>query len=335
MLDSLVEGLTAQVPAAEREAASNPPYPVPAAHRGPRERLLRELVDRLPADGDGPLTASRPKGRPVAYRQEVASLQRASRFDFGDAACALLAVGALDDADVAALVEHLPPYCAIRRQQALVHLERDEVDEARAAAGTIADGLAWVAHRDIGGVLADRGDAAGFFAGWKHYEARQDRTGLADLKRRLVAGVARAHGWRAALEVSGDKRVGPDFARFAFVAFLDGDVEGLHRLFAGAAAGILTESDELTMLARAVRAAAGHNPEHDHPLLGEIVDRIIAVDPTTDKATARWRDAELFGLWPAYGEQATLDRVRSAVRTPNYRRELTTLARDLDRAERR
>jgi len=43
----------------------------------------------------------------------------------------------------------------------------------------------------------------------------------------------------------------------------------------------------------------------------------------------RWRDGELFGLWPAFGEQATLDRVRAAVRTPQYRRELKVLARDL------
>jgi hypothetical protein len=87
--------------------------------------------------------------------------------------------------------------------------------------------------------------------------------------------------------------------------------------------------DECGLLSRAVRAAAGHNPERDHPLLPGIVDRIIAVDPTTDKTTMRWRDAELYGLWPAYGEQATLDRVRAAVRTPQYRRDLKTLARNL------
>jgi hypothetical protein len=43
----------------------------------------------------------------------------------------------------------------------------------------------------------------------------------------------------------------------------------------------------------------------------------------------RWRDADLFVLWPAYGEQATRDRVRATVRTPRYRRELTVLARNL------
>jgi hypothetical protein len=329
--DAVVEGLTAEVPQAEREAARTPPYPLPAAQRASRDRLVRVLVDRLPAEGNGPLTVTRVRGTPIPYRNEVASLQRPGRFDFGDAACALLAVGALDDADVEALAELLPRYCGFRRQQVLNRLALDALDEARAAAARVPDGLSWVAYRDIAGVLADRGDTKGFFADWKHYEARQDRAGMTELKRRLVVGVARKDGWQAALAVTRDKRVGPEFARFAFDAFLDGDVEGLRRLFAGAAAGVLSEEDELTMLARAVRAASGHNPETDHPLLGEIVDRIIAVDPTTDKATMRWRDGQLFALWPAYGEQATLDRVRSAVRTPRYKRELTTLARDLGR----
>jgi hypothetical protein len=327
--EAVVAGLTAEVTEAEREAARTPPYPLPAARRAPRDRLVRELVDRLPAEGDGPLTVTRVRGTPIPYRSEVASLERPGRFDFGDAACALLAVGALDDADVTALAELLPAHCGIRRQQVLNRLALDELDEARAAAGRIAAGFSWVAYRDIAGVLADRGDTTGFFADWKHYEARQDRTGMANLKRRLVVGVARKDGWEAALAVTRDKRVGPEFARFAFDAFVDGDVEGLLRLFAGDAAGVLSEQDELSTLARAVRAASDHNPERDHPVLGEIVDRIIAVDPSTDKATMRWRDAELFGLWPAYGEQATLDRVRKAVRTPGYKRELTTLARDL------
>jgi hypothetical protein len=272
---------------------------------------------------------TRVRGSVVSYRSEVASLGRSSRFDFGDAACALLAVGALDDTDVETLAGLLPASCGIRRQQVLNRLALGELDVAREVAGRIADGLSWVAYRDIAGTLADEGDTAGFFADWKHYEARQDRAGMADLKQRLVVGVARKGGWQAALAVTRDKRIGPEFARFSFHTFLDGDVEGLARLLAGEAAGVLSEEDELTTLARAVRAAAGRNPESDHPMLGGIVDRIIAVDPTTDKATMRWRDAELFGLWPAYGEQATLDRVHSAVRTPSYKRELTTLARDI------
>jgi hypothetical protein len=323
----VVEALTATVTQVEREAASRPPYPTPPARVVPRERLLRELTARLPADGDGPLTVTRIRGTPVAYRATVDSLGRPGRFDFADAACALLAVGALDDADVEALAGLLPSYSGIRRQQVLNRLAQDDLAGARTAADRIADGLGWVGYRDVGAVLADRGDVDAFFTDWKRYAASRDRQGMDDLKRTLVTGIATRDGWLPALAVTEDKRVGPNYARFAFATK---DVEELQRLFAGDAASVLSEMDELTLLAKAVRKASGHNPERDHPLLGGIVDRIIAVNPTADKATMRWRDAELFGLWPAYGEQATLDRVRAAVRTPQYRRELKVLARDVD-----
>ncbi|MFE3190846.1 hypothetical protein ACFXHA_17680 [Nocardia sp. NPDC059240] len=38
---------------------------------------------------------------------------------------------------------------------------------------------------------------------------------------------------------------------------------------------------------------------------------------------------ELFALWLAIGEHKTLDRIRKAIRTPSYRRDLTVLPRDL------
>lgn len=324
MRELLVEGLTAPVTEAEREAASRPPYPVPAARIAPRDGVLHLLAAHLPAVGDGPLTVTRVRGTPVSYRAQVTSLGRPGRFDFADAACALLAVGALADADVEALAGLLPSYCGIRRQQVLNRLAAGELAEARAVAGRIEHDRS-VAYRDIGAWLADRGDAAGFFSDWKRYEAGRDRHGMAGLRRRLVVGVAAHEGWRAALAVAGDKRIGPAYARHAFESWPVADLDGLRR----AVTGVLSELDELSVLATAVRLASGHNPERDHPLLGEIVDRIIAVDPATDRATMRWRDAELFGLWPAYGEQATLDRVRAAVRTPSYRRELRVLARDL------
>jgi hypothetical protein len=271
---------------------------------------------------------TRIKGTPVPYRDTVRSLGR-GRFDFADAACALLAVGALDDADVDALAGYLPSYSGVRRQQVLNRLADGDLAGARAAAERIGDGLSWVGHRDIGTALADRGDTTGFLNDWKRYAAGRDRHGIADMRRRLVEAVARNDGWRAALAVTEDNRVGPGFARYAFSAL---DVEELRRVLTGDAAGLLTDMDELSLLAAAVVVASGHNPERDHPLLAGIVDRISAVDPTADKATMRWRDAELFGLWPAFGEQATLDRVRAAVRTPRYRRELTVLPREVRRA---
>jgi hypothetical protein len=185
---------------------------------------------------------------------------------------------------------------------------------------------AWVGYREIGAAHAAAGDAAAFFAGWKRYNAREARNRMADLKRTLVSAVARRQGWQAALAVTSDKRIGPDFARYAFDA--ETDVDGLLALFSADAAGVLTQADELVVLVRAVCAATPRNPDRDHPRLAEILDRIIAVEPST-KDTMRWRDGQLFRLWPAIGAQSTLDRVRKAVRTPSIKRELKVLAREL------
>ena len=59
---------------------------------------------------------------------------------------------------------------------------------------------------------------------------------MADLKATLVSAVARRQGYQAALAVSKEKRIGPDFARYAFDA--EADVDGLLVLFSGAAAGV-------------------------------------------------------------------------------------------------
>jgi hypothetical protein len=220
---------------------------------------------------------------------------------------------------------HLPPHSGFRRQ--LVRNSLAAGDLAAAARHAAAMGSnAWVGHREIGAAHATAGDAAAFFAGWKSYNAREARNRIADLKRTLVSAVAGRQGWQAALAVTKDKRIGPDFALYAFDA--EADVDGLLALFGGDAAGVLTQADELVVLVRAVCAATPRNPDRDHPRLAEIVDRIITVEPST-KDTMRWRDGQLFRLWPAIGEQPTLDRVRKAVRTPSIKRELKVLARDL------
>jgi hypothetical protein len=325
--DVVIEGLTAEVTRVEWEAANRPPYPTPPAEIGPRDRLLRELADGLPDGGDGPLTVTRILAAPRSYRETVRLLTPHGNFEFEDAACALFAIGALDDADVDALEPMLGDACAIRRQQVLNRLAADDVAGARAAADRTRPGSEYTGHRDIAAGFADRGDARGFFAGWKSYAATKDRHTMSRLKIRLVEGVARVYGWEAALAVTRDKRIGPTFARHAFSAF-GADVDGLRRVL-DAQAGVLSELDQLDVLAGAVVEASGRNPERDHPALGGIVDRIIAVDPTTDRATMRARDGLLFYLWPAYGDKVTLDRARKAVRTPNIRRELTRLPRDV------
>ncbi|AEV84228.1 hypothetical protein ACWT_3205 [Actinoplanes sp. SE50] len=322
LLDVLIEGLTA----VGIDEKSSPGPSTPVALIAARGIVLRELEDRLPADGDGPFTVTRSLGPVRSYRAEVDLLRRRGGFSLADAACALLAVGALTDDDVAALLPHLPASCGIGRQRVLNRLADDDLGAARAAADRIRGDTGWKGHRDIAAVLADRGDAAEFLAGWKSYRAATDRHGMGELKRRLVEGVARTAGWAAALELVGDKRFGPALAVHAFTAF-GADVDGLRRVLGRT--GVLAELDQLAVLSSAVLRASGTDPVRNHPYLDELVDRIIAVDPSADRATMRTRDRLLFSLWPAMGETATLDRVRRAVRTPQYRRELTRLPRDL------
>jgi hypothetical protein len=326
LVDVLFEGLTAPVTDEGRRESISPPYPAPAALVAPRDIVLRELEARLPADGDGPMTVTRALGPVRPYRVEVNLLRRRDVFEFADAACALLAIGALTDDDVETLRPYLPAWCGIDRQQVLNLLACDDIVAARMAADQIRNDTGWKGHRDIAATLADQGDAAEFLAGWKSYAATKDRHDMTDLKRRLVEGVARTAGREAALALTADKRLGPAFAMHAFTSF-GGDVDGLRQVLAGT--GVLSELDQLTLLAEAVRQASGKDPERDHPYLHELVDRIIAVDPSTDRATMRTRDRLLFSLWPSMGEQATLDRVRKAIRTPQYKRELKLLPRDL------
>ncbi|MFD6391697.1 hypothetical protein [Nocardia sp. NPDC060259] len=329
--DKLVDGLTAPITDVEREAAHTPPYPIPAAVVPIRDRVLEELVSRLPSTGDGPPTVTRVLSWPRNYRIEVQMLGRShGLFDFADATCALIAVDALTSDEVDSIAPLLPESCGFRRQLVLNRIAAGDLAGARALATRIDDGYGWRAYRDIGFALADRGDVKGFFADWKRYAAGQDRAGMAVLKKHLVEGVARHQDWNAAVTVAADKRIGPTFVGHAFTGFVDAaDVDGVWGVLTDAAKGLLSELDELALLAATIGKATPHNPERNHPLLDTVVDRLIAIDPTADKALMRGRDSELFGLWSAIGEQSTLDRVRKAVRTPGYKRELTTLPRDM------
>lgn len=329
--DALVAGLTAPITDVERAAARTPPYPIPAAVVPLRDRVLEELVSRLPSAGDGPPTVTRVLSWPRDYRIEVELLGRSQGlFDFADATCALIAVDALTSDEVDTIAPFLPESCGFRRQLVLNRISAGDLAGARALAARIDDGYGWRAYRDISFALADRGDVEGFFAEWKRYAAGHDRAGMAVLKEHLVAGVARHQDWNAAVAVATDKRIGPTFVGHAFTGYVEAaDVDGLWRVLAGPAKGLLSELGESALLAASIRKATPHNPERNHPQLDAVVDRLIAIDPTADKAVMRGRDSELFDLWSAIGEQSTLDRVRKAVRTPAYKRELTILPREI------
>jgi|SRR5215217_7006729 len=326
----LIAGLTMHITEDEKEAASRPPYPTPVNQLPLRDVVLHELHTRLPPQGDGPLVMCRILGYLQPYRVEVDLLSdERGCFSFSDAACALLAIGSLTENDVEELLPHLPSYSGFQRQLIRNYLAADNFDRALVEADRIPDDQSWTGYREIAAKLAKRADTQGFFALWKHYAAGKDRDWMEDLKASLVRNVARQQGWKAAITLTSHKRLGAKFVGDAFAGLPEmTDVDQLYRLFNDEAAGILSETMELSLLASAVRASTPTNPDQNHPLLDHIVDRIMAVD-SNDKAITYWRDDELFYLWPAYGEKATLDRVRKSVRSRNYKRELTALPRDI------
>jgi hypothetical protein len=254
------------------------------------------------------------------------------RLDATDAACALLAGNTLDPDDVTPLLAVLDRADAgkLHRQSARAWTERGDLDRAVAEAEAMGD-LRHIGHRDIGDVHGVRGDAAGFFRHWKDGAASKDRHDMGLRKHRLVAAVARRHGWQAALEVCADKRIGPDFRRTALAEL---DVAALEEALASLPAGTVSESDRLFLLVDAVVAESPDAPEADHPRLPSLLDEIIALDPTSSKDTMQERNWLLQRLWPAYGDQASLDRAHRAARGPSAKSELgKKLPRDVPRPD--
>ncbi|MBF6100929.1 hypothetical protein IU510_23055 [Nocardia cyriacigeorgica] len=149
LVDLLIAGLTA---------------PKAAADESLRQRILRELEDRLPAEGDGAPTVTRALGPIESYRDTVRALGRApsGRFEYADAICALIAVGAVPADEADDLAPFLPAWSGFRRQLVLNRIAAGDLDGARSLAAGLDDEHRWRAYRDIGAELAARGDAPGF-----------------------------------------------------------------------------------------------------------------------------------------------------------------------------
>lgn len=315
----------------ELEACSRPPYPLPADVESARLRAVAELAD-VPSPVGNPTWVVT---RLLATRQELgaalAALRRSGGFRVADAVCVLVAGGALTLADVDRFVESVgvPSWSGLPRQVVHVHLAAGRLAEADAAAAAMGE-HAWLGNRDIALVLAERGDTREVLARWRDLRPGTDRRGADAIRSALVREIARREGWRAALEVSSDARIGTRFRGSAFTALVDdGKVDALLDLFANEAADVLDELSQLAMLTRAIRADASRPPGTDHPALAGVLARIEAIDPSADKQTMRVRDSLLFECWYGTGEEGTLRRIRSAIRTPMLRRELTSLHRAL------
>lgn len=315
---------------ADREAADNPPYLLPAALRPARERVAAELDHRrVEALAETPVVT-----RVLAPAQTVPT---ATRFllgdddiDFPDAACVLLAAGALtlDEArTLVPLVRGSRP-TGLQRQIVVSCLTTGDLQQAHLEAEALAP-QAWIGYRDIARWHARRAESTQALALWPKLASGKERHHMRTLRSELVQHVARVRGWRAALELTSDRRVGASFRTDALRGVAKtGDVELLTAILDDQAAADLDELDKLLLLVTAVVADSPRSPQLDHPRVGELVDRLVAVDPTIDRETMRTRDSLLSQLWPALGSPETLARVRRAVRTPGLRRELMVLPRD-------
>lgn len=316
----------------EREASRMPPYPTAVPLHPHRDRIMRELRSRVVSEGEAPWVVT----RMLVSQSRLAPdfLDRFGRgfFEFDDAACVLVACAALSVDEAREVIVSTPEFSgdSLRRQIAMTLRDRGMLDEARAEADRIG-GYSWSAHRDIAWQLANDGDHQEFFNHWSKYAAGKERQRMAGLKATLVSGVAKTHGWEAAVNLAlTEKRLGAEFTSVALRQAAETmSPDELTAFLLHNASGLLTEQDELQLLVEALRRAAPWNPTSEHPLLSRTIDRIIAIDPLTDKATMRSRDSLLTGLWPAIADSETLARVRKAIRTPSLKREFSVLPRNV------
>lgn len=311
----------------EDRARRSPPYPLPAALESHRAAIVDALRAATTEDREvrivpRTLTPERPLMR--------GDVDGSKPYNFADAAIALVAVGAIGLDDAHRLLPLLPPSSGMRRQLVVMHRDAGRLDKAEAEIVAMGDD-AWLGWRDLARGWARDGDADSFFRHWSKYASAKERTRMDDLKRELVDGITRRRGWRQALDaVRSERRLGDAWSRQVLATAGRSMSSGeLVAVFAREAAGVLTRTTELEILLDALRRETSRGPEDDPALLAGILDELIAIDPTTSRDVMRRRDHLLFSSWPVIGRAETLARVRAAVRTPDLKRQLTVLARDI------
>jgi hypothetical protein len=332
LVEVLTDALRHRYTDEERETSRRPPYPIAVALSPHRDRIMRELRSRVTPDGDYPWVVTRIRVHQIRLNPRYVDQIGRDFFEFGDAACALVACAALSIDEARGIIDSTPSHDgrSLRRQIAMTLRDRDRLDEARAEADRIGE-YSWSAHRDIAWKLAVEGDHQAFFTHWPSYAAGTERHQMGQLKSVLVWGVAEKHGWQVGVDLAlAQKRLGAGFVGPAISqATKTMAPDQVITFFTHEARGLLTEEGELQLLVAALLRATPGKPTSEHPLLRQIIDRIIAVDPLIDKATMRSRDLLLARLWPAVAETETLKLVRKAIRTPALKRELTVLPRDV------
>ncbi|SFP22960.1 hypothetical protein SAMN05443579_109309 [Variovorax sp. PDC80] len=343
-LDALVIQAIQYVPSEEELAlATRPPYPTPAALIPFQDAARTALRARL-MQGPDPFCSTRLYESARRFSNSAPSvISDRLGFDVSDAVCMLLAGGLIPVATAEraarASASHLTPGFL---QRAIVYRLLADEDLSAASQAATSPNLGtepWVGWRAIGEHHAARADAPAFLALWPKYESRQQRNWMDDMRRQLVKAVSRVHGWRDALALTRDKRIGTKahVNGMAFIALQSlatkTAVSELDTLLTTepelASLDTLDAMARLHLLVDAMRASAPRAPAEDPPYLDAVLSRIIDIDPKISKEQSRRRDWLLMECWPLIGHPATLKRVRAAIRAPSYKRELSALAKDI------
>lgn len=259
--------------------------------------------------------------------------------DVPDLACLGYAVGLLGEADVDAILALLSPLWqgGLLRQRIYFQVRTGQVDEAHETADLLQDPLR--GHRDVGLHLARAGDHERFFQEWPRLDPRRATKELVELREELVQAVARRDGWRTALDlVDSHRRLGERYVFAALSAAPIAPYDELTQLLAGGLGGRLAETERVRLLVdqllREVPSVGYQDPADpaslppdEDPRVAPLAERIGEL--TGDRQVVRVRDWQLVCLWPILDNPDTLRRVRALCRTPNLRRELSALPRDV------
>ena len=222
---------------------------------------------------------------------------------------------------------------AILVQRAIIaRLARNgDLDAAEAAAQHPCFGdEQWRGWRVLAWHHASSGDLAGFRRLASKLNARTVKVEIERMRATLIDEVTGREGLEAGVAAASTLKQPPTLAVDALAKL------GQPRRLAEAIAGIpelaaLPEDTWNWPMVRALQAEVGRGRlEQDHPDLGWILDRVLAIDPARSRGDQQARDGMLLGLWPAIGEPGTLARVRKEIRAPRTRKEFgATLARDI------
>ena len=316
----LIEALAYEWTPAEIDASRSPPYANPAAIHRHVAAILAEIDAHLPAEGDGQLVVLRALSAAQSYRSAARGVAR-GRIVLLDAACLLLSARAISIAQAEAISEHQEPRVAagLRRQIVVSHLDDGNLESAIAATEACGEN-AYEAMRDIGRWHARRGDSEGYLRLASKYGSK-NREGLDDMRATLVRQVSLTQGWEAAIALTDHKRIGSAQRINALLPLAsEGKLNELEALLA-ARPEMLDRFDELQVLSAAILAVRG---DSQHPALADHLERIAAIDPSTDTKTMRRRDQLLYMLLPGVRTQESFSRLHAAIRTPLLKRDATS-----------